>query len=131
MPPLIEGWNAYFSTNNSFVLHSNKTVLLDVNFWLDFAGNDQIEKKTASSNLDIALKILLFENKLTLSLIGHDVLDGQRTTLTTFSNAIKHSYRNYYDTQSFRLSLNYKFGNAKLKLAKNRFGNEDERQRTN
>lgn len=131
LPPVMEGWNAYFSTNNSFVLNTDKTILLDVNYWFDFAGNDQIEKKTASSNLDIALKVLFLKNKLTLSIIGNDVLGGQRSTLTTFSNTIKHSYRNYYDTQSFRLSMNYKFGNSKLKLPKNSFGNDDERQRTN
>lgn len=126
-----EGWNATFSTNNDFILNQNKTLLMSLNYWVNFPGVSSFYTESGTSSLAMGVKVLLLDKKLTLNLTANDIFSGQRGLSTSKTNGVKISYRNYYDSQSIRLAVNYSFGNSTLKVAKRNFGNQEENNRVN
>ncbi|AUC15088.1 hypothetical protein BTO06_08040 [Tenacibaculum sp. SZ-18] len=124
------GFNTYIATNNSFVLDSKKRVMASANFWYAFPGVYDIYTTSATSNLDLSLKFFFLNKDLQLGLNAYDVFRGQRVRVEGITNDVNVSFRNYYDTQSFRISLLYKFGNKKIRVARKKFGNQDEKDRT-
>ncbi len=126
-----EGTKTAFSSNNDFILNQNKTLLMSVNYWIDFPGVSSFYTESGSSSLDLAFKMIFLDKKLTLNLSANDVLGSQRGLSTSTTNGVKISYRNYFDSQSIRLAVNYTFGNSKLKVAKRNFGNQEENNRVN
>jgi hypothetical protein len=127
----LQGFNAYFSTDNSFNLNTSKTIIFNFNFWLSPKGVSDLDKSTASNELNLALKLFFLSKKIQLSIIGNDVLSSNRSSYISYTNNIKQEYKNYYDFRYFRISLNYKFGNKNVNVNKRDFGNEDEKERTN
>ncbi len=124
------GFNTYIATNNSFVLDSEKRVMASANFWYAFPGVYDIYTTSATSNLDLSLKFFFLNKDLQLGLNAYDVFRGQRVRVEGVTNNVNVSFRNYYDTQSFRISLLYKFGNKKIRVKRKKFGNQDEKNRT-
>lgn len=124
-----EGFNSYFSTNNTFYLNRKKNMIFNVNFWISPSGVDGLDKISASNQLDLAIKFFFMNKNLQLAIIGNDVFSSNRFTYTSFSNDIKQEYKNYYDVRSFRISLSYKFGSSKINVEKRSFGNDDEKGR--
>lgn len=128
----IDGYNAYFYSNNDFTLNKSKTTFFSVNYGLQLPGRYQIFHISTMNILDISMKFLLLDKKLTLTVTGQDLLNGQRPVISYESNGVKTDFKSYGDTRGFRISLSYKFGNNNLKSAQDRnFGNEDERNRVN
>jgi hypothetical protein len=125
-----KGWNTYVATNNSFVLNSKKTVMASANFWYAFPGVYDIYRTSSTSNLDLSLKFFFLDKDLQLGLNAYDVFKGQRVRVEGVTNDVNVAFRNYYDTQSFRISLLYKFGNKKIRVKRKKFGNQDEKNRT-
>lgn len=122
------GFNSYFSTNNTITL--NKNIALNINFWLNPRGVENLDIITMSSQLDISVKLFLMNKNMQLSIIGNDIFSTNRPSYMTISNNIRQEYKNYYDYRSFRISLIYKLGSSKVKVEKRDLGNEDERNRT-
>ncbi|MFY7670890.1 outer membrane beta-barrel protein [Tenacibaculum sp. MEBiC06402] len=125
-----KGWNTYVATNNSFVLNSKKTVMASANFWYAFPGVYDIYRTSSTSNLDLSLKFFFLNKDLQLGLNAYDVFRGQRVRVEGITNDVNVAFRNYFDTQSFRVSLLYKFGNKKIRVKRKKFGNQDEKNRT-
>lgn len=126
----LNGWNTYLSTDNEFSLNSQKTLSFNVGYWISFPGVSGVDKVSTNQSLYAGLKFLMLDKKLQLSIIANDILKTQKPVYTSYSNGIKSTYRNYYDTQFFTISLSYKFGNHKLKVSKHNFGNQEEKNRT-
>jgi hypothetical protein len=127
--PEAKGYLSNFSTNNDFTLNTKKTFFVSFNYSHNFPGTAELAKITTSSALSISLKYLALDKKLQFTLTGNDIFRQERPVYSMFSNGILQTFNNYYDQQSIRLSVRYKFGNAKLKVDKRDFGNEDERNR--
>ncbi len=125
-----EGINTYFSTNNTFFINKQKTILLNLNFWLSPNGVSDLDKNTASNQLDLALKCLLLNKDLQLTFIVNDLTSSNRPTYISYSNNLLQEYKNYYDNRFFRISVSYKFGNKKVNIKKRGFGNDEEKSRT-
>ena len=87
-------------------------------------------EKLLQQNLDLSLKFFFLNKDLQLGLNAYDVFRGQRVRVEGITNDVNVSFRNYYDTQSFRISLMYKFGNKKILVARKKFENQDEKDRT-
>lgn len=126
----IGGYNGYLYSNNDFTLNKSKTVFLGVNYGWQLPGRYQVFHLTAMHMLDISVKCLFLDKKLSLALIGEDILNGQRPLITYMSNGIKNTIRSYGDTRGFRVSVSYKFGNSKLGSSQRNAGNEEEKNRT-
>ncbi|NIF07736.1 TonB-dependent receptor [Chryseobacterium sp. Tr-659] len=125
----IDGYNAYIYSNNDFTLNKSKTTFFSVNYGLQLPGRYQIFHISTLNILDISMKFLLLDKKLTLTVTGQDLLNGQRSVITYESNGVKTDSQRYNDTRGFRISLSYKFGNKNLKSEQRKLGNEDERSR--
>lgn len=124
------GINGNFFTNNDFTLNKSKTVLLGVNYATQLPGRYQIFEISTMHILDVSAKFLLLDKKLSLTLVAEDLFNGQRPLITYYSNGILNSIQSYGDTRGFRVSVNYGFGNNKLKVKDERgLGNGDERER--
>ncbi|RFS21854.1 TonB-dependent receptor [Chitinophaga silvatica] len=125
----IDGYNGYLFSNNDFTLNRQKSVFLGVNYALQLAGRYQIFHISTLNILDVSVKCLLANKKLTLTVTGEDLLNAQRPVITYFSNGIKNSIRSYGDSRGVRVSISYKFGRNSITLKQRDFGNEEERDR--
>ncbi|NLR67645.1 TonB-dependent receptor [Chitinophaga varians] len=126
-----DGYNGYCYTNNDFTLNKPKTLFFSVNYALQLPGRYQIFHISTMNILDVSVKFLMANKKLSLTVTGEDLLNAQRPLITYYSNGIKNTVRSYGDTRGFRVSLSYKFGKSNIQFKQRDFGNEDERNRTN
>lgn len=128
----IDGYNAYLYSNNDFTLNKSKTTFFSINYGLQLPGRYQIFHISTMNILDVSVKFLFLDKKLTLTVTGQDLLNGQRSLIIYESNGIKTNFKRYGDTRGFKISFSYKFGNKELKPTHQRsFGNEDDRGRVN
>lgn len=125
------GYNAYLYTNNDFSLEQSKSILLGINYAFQPAGRYQFFDISALHMLDISMKFITWQQKLSVTLVAEDLLNGQRPLIAFSSNTIQNNVRNYNDTRAFRLSLSYTFGNNNIKTTQRDQGNTEERSRTN
>lgn len=125
-----DGFNFYFSVDNSFYFNNKKTFLGELNFWYSSPGVGGVDYITESYATDIGLKLLLFEKQFQISLVGSDIFRTNESTIKSVVNNIRQEYRNYYDNRQFRVSMVYRFGNSNIKSKSKRFSNEEERRRT-
>lgn len=127
--PSLSGWNCNLSTSNNFILNPKKTISAGVNYWYSFAGVFDIYEISSSSSLDMSLSFQFLEKRLNINIYGNDLLSGQRVTARSISNNTGISFRNYYDSRNFKISLSYKFGNKKISVSQRQFGNSEEKSR--
>lgn len=125
----VDGLNAYLYTNNDFTLNIQKTFFAGLNYAVQLPGRYQVFHISSMHMLDVSVKFLLLDKKLSLTLVGEDLLNAQRPLITYYSNSIKNNVRSYGDTRGFRVSLSYKFGNNAIKAKQRNAGNEEERNR--
>lgn len=126
-----KGYNAYLYSNNDFSLNQSKSILLGINYAFQPAGRYQFFDISALHMLDVSMKFLTWHQKLSITLVAEDLLNGQRPLIAFTSNTIQNNVRNYNDTRGFRLSLSYTFGNNNIKTTQREQGNTEERSRTN
>lgn len=126
-----EGYNAYFYSNNDFTLNRSKCVFAGINYALQLPGRYQIFHISTMNILDVSMKFLLANKKLTVTVTGEDLLNAQRPLITYYSNGVKNSVRSYGDTRGGRISISYKLGRNNIRLKQRDFGNEEERGRAN
>ena len=119
----------YASTDHNFALNRGKTLLLNVNFWLQFPTRGDRYTTQSTSELNLAVKLLFLRKNLQLSLKANDVFHDAYDTSVSYTNNVRDEYKNYYDRRNFRISLLYKFGNDKIKVKRREAGNEEERKR--
>lgn len=127
-PEKYKGWSADFSTSNDFTLNKEKTLFFNTTFSQDFVGNYANFTSKASSTVDVSFKYLTFHKKLQISLSGNNIFNSLGSSYQIM-NGVKQNFRNNWDSQSFRISLNYKFGNDKMKVNNRQSGNSEELNR--
>jgi hypothetical protein len=127
--PKLDGFAGSISSNNDFSVNKSKTILLAINGVYNFRGVDQLDHILPNGRCDIALKLLLFEKKLALSITGDDIFHSDITSLYNYTDGIKYTWYYYYDFQKLRISLRYKFGNSKINAEQREVRNIEERDR--
>ncbi|WP_426094748.1 outer membrane beta-barrel protein [Flavobacterium sp. DSR2-3-3] len=125
------GLEFYSSVNNLFTLDKNGKVLGEVNFWYNSPYNDNLFKYSQASSVDIALTYKSIYRNLNLSAGIFDIFNSSVRKMFSEVNGIHQNYISYPSNRYFRISLNYMFGNDKIKSLKRNFGNEEERKRSN
>ena len=128
--PVAKGFMPNLTTSNDFILNTSKTFSFNINYSYNFPGTADLAEISSSSALSTSFKYLALDKKLQFTLTGNDIFRQERPVYSMFSNGILQTFNNYYDQQSVRFAVRYKFGNAKLKVKSRAFGNEDERNRT-
>ncbi len=126
---LLRGWNFQLYNRNAFQLNEAKTIQAETT--LIYASPQKLMYFSVSEmvNLDLGLKFSLLDKKLNCTLAINDILKQRATSVNTKTNGIDQTYYSYFDTRSFKISLNYSFGNKKIKVKQHNSGNEDEQNR--
>lgn len=126
----IDGFNAYCYTNNDFTLNRSKTIFLGLNYAVQLPGRYQIFHISSMHMLDISMKFLMLDKKLSLGLVCEDLLNAQRPLIAYSSNSIQNTIKSYSDTRGFRISISYRFSNNVIQSRERSFGNAEEKERT-
>ncbi|ATA67847.1 TonB-dependent receptor [Capnocytophaga cynodegmi] len=131
-PDPMKSWGGYQYLGNTFMLNENKTLQASVSYEYQFPWDNETSKSSEASSLDLGIKYLAFDKKLTIALNANDIF---KTNIMAYTQKIKQqgiaeSYCQYYDTRYLRLSLTYKFGNSKISVQKREGGNAEERGRS-
>ncbi|QNK63466.1 TonB-dependent receptor [Pedobacter sp. PAMC26386] len=122
-----KGW--YFMANNQVQLNEGKTVSAEVNFWYQ-SSNAELESTFEKQySLDFGLKFLLLQKNLSVGLNVSDILKSNQERFSTQVNNIRQNFYNYWEPRSFRVSLQYKFGDKKVKSEGAGMLNSEERIR--
>lgn len=126
---LLSGWNFQMYNRNTFHLNEAKTVQAEATFI--YASPQKLMYFSVSEmvSLDLGLKFSLLDKKLNCTVAVNDILKRKATSVNTKTNGIDQTYYNYFDTRSFKISLNYSFGNKKIKVKQRNSGNEIEQKR--
>lgn len=123
-----KNYSCYIGVNNAFRLNKAKTFLAEVNFYYLSKFRDDFLETQPVANMDAGLKALLFDKKLSISLNASDIFASQKWRGVHVATG--QTINNYFDTRSLRLTVQYKFGNNKVKEKRDRsLGIEDEKGR--
>ncbi|MCF6182811.1 outer membrane beta-barrel protein [Lutibacter sp.] len=88
-----KGFTTYLSSNNSFILNTNKTVFASINYWYQFPEASDLDNANAYSQLDISFKVLSLNKRWILNISGSDILKTNRPTYISYnSNNIKNDF---------------------------------------
>lgn len=126
---LLSKWNFQLYNRNTFHLNEEKTIQAETT--LIYASPQKLMYFSISEmvSLDLGLKFSLLDKKLNCTVAINDILKRKATEVNTKTNGINQNYYNYFDTRSVKISLNYSFGNKKIKVNQRNSGNEEEQSR--
>ena len=127
--PVMEIVSGKIYTNNDFALNKKKTFMLNAGFFYEFPYLAAYNRIDALYILNAGIKLLFFNENITLSLTANDILRTNHSKSNLISNNIRYIYDNYGDTQNLRLFISYKFGNRNLRTTKHNMSNTDEQDR--
>jgi hypothetical protein len=130
LAPKYKGWGADFNSTQSLILNKQKTFTGEISFNYNFPTYSIIGKSLYNYSLDAGLKYVMLQNKLIVSLNAFNILRSDIIRFRNTSQNIAQSYNQYYDTQSIRLSVFYKFGNKKISVKEREGSNTEEKGRT-
>lgn len=122
-------WGWYGSINNQISFNTSKTITGEANFWYTL-GDLQLEAYVKKQySLDLGLKFSFLKEDLNIVLNATDVLKSMREISSITTNNINQTLKNYWTPPSFRLSVQYKFGNRKKEFKKRESENAEEQNR--
>ncbi|MDM1408649.1 outer membrane beta-barrel family protein, partial [Myroides sp. DF42-4-2] len=117
-----------YSSANTFALNDTKTSYLMLNFWHSLPytyANITIETQMS---LDMGIKFLLCKKKLSINALIEDIFKTTNSKGYSINSGYRSEFANYFDSRKLVISLNYSFGNSKVKSKDIPF---DEKSRTN
>ncbi|WP_459212227.1 TonB-dependent receptor [Aquimarina rhabdastrellae] len=126
---LLSGWNFQFYNRNTFNLNAAKTIQAETTLIYALPQKLMYFSISEMVSLDLGLKFSLLDKKLNCTVALNDILKRKATSVNTKTNGIDQTYYNYFDTRNFKISLNYSFGNKKIKVKQRNSGNQEEQNR--
>ncbi len=126
----LEGWRSYVSSNSQIICNKKKTIIAEINFWYLFPGIDNIYRLNSIYQLNTGIRFLFLENRLQLAIHGDDIFKTNKIRSFALTNNIQQEMNIYRDSRQIRLTIQYRFGNEKVKYKEKKSGNEEERKRS-
>jgi len=123
-----KSFNFYYSINNTVSIGSSKNVQLFMNYSQMLPGTFGNYRSDGYSMLNIGGKLSLMDKKMQINVFVEDAFKKAISQGQSVYTDFIMKNRNYYDLRSFNISVNYSFGNSKVKGA-NRNINFDEKNR--
>ncbi|WP_223609053.1 outer membrane beta-barrel family protein [Chryseobacterium sp. OSA05B] len=112
-----KGSSFSYSINNTFTLNKSKTLIFFLNYSHSLAYKNVNSYFQAFPELTSGLKVSLMEKKLQINATVTNIFAQRyRGELYFYDNT--QYMNNYWDSRSFRLSVNYTFGSSKKKISK-------------
>jgi hypothetical protein len=115
-------WSA--SSDHTFVLPKQYTLQVSGAYYSPALSG--LFMGRASGYLTMGLKKQIWHDKATLSLKVRDIFATDRWRSTVRYNNVNMIWNNQYDSRRLSLTLQYKFGNTKLKTARSRTTTDEE-----
>jgi hypothetical protein len=106
-----------YSINNTISLNKARTWFMLLNFWHDLPYVYANIKIATQMNLSPGIKTSIFDKKLNVSLVVSDLLKTLTSEGYSYNSGYRNEFYNYFDQRRLSLSLNYSFGNIKVKGA--------------
>lgn len=129
-PKSITGVAAILKTTNHFTLDKNRKALVGFDFSYRFPNTSKELIHNYEQFIFNAFVKYNVNKNLQLSLNANNILREYNFNNESVRNGIKAIYSGYYDTQYIKFSVNYSFGNRKVRKANRQLGNKDEKNRT-
>ncbi|MFK7049708.1 hypothetical protein FLACOL_02622 [Flavobacterium columnare] len=130
LQPKYTGLGAFVETDNTYTIDNKKKWIAQFDFWYSFPNKTGEYLITSCSRLDLSIKHLMFNKKLTGTLSFQNIFKSDNAKLKNTVQGVDQSFWQYYDTQLIKLSLSYKIG-GKTTIEKHKGGNDDEKGRSN
>lgn len=111
------GYSVSYSINNTFILNKAKTVALFLNYDQSLPNDNVNSHFHNFANLNSGVKVSLMEKQLQINVIVTNIFAQRFRGDMYFADNSQH-FNNYWDGRSFRLSVNYTFGNKKNQIRK-------------
>ncbi len=121
--------SANIQLQNSFLLNKSKTLFAELNAWYQLPQTTGLLNERSSGSVDLGMKYLLLNKKLTVSLNISDIFKTSYNRYYNTINGIEQNFKNYYDNRYIRLSINYNFGNKSIRNKNQSQSNDEERRR--
>lgn len=113
-----------YSVNNTFILNKAKTVSFFLNYNQDLPHRDVNAHFENFSNLNSGFKVSLMEKQLQINATVTNIFAQRYRGQIYYADNTQYM-NNYWDGRSFRLSVNYTFGNSKKKINKKNISFEE------
>ena len=125
-----EGIQIYVDTYNTFSL--NESTKFQIDFFYSSAYKGGLSDRGERYGLDLGIRKSFMKNDLKLSLFAKDIFDtGSHNNILSEVNGVPVNFGMNYSRRYVRFSMTYKFGNKKINVRNRKFGNDEERRRTN
>ncbi len=119
-----KGTSVSYSINNTFILNKSKTVSLFLNYDQSLPYKNVNSYFHNFSNLNSGIKFSLMEKQLQINATVTNIF-AQRFRGDMYFSDNSQYFNNYWDGRSFRLSVNYTFGNKKKQIQKKNINFEE------
>ncbi len=126
----ISGWQGTITFLGDLTLNKSKTLTTGFYYSFDTVGISDLDTNSSGDILNLSLKYMMLDKKLTLSFNGNDVFQSYRFSFISTVNGTKNIYNNYYDQRYFHIGVQYNFGKS-FNLNQRTIKNQDEQNRTN
>jgi len=104
-----------YSIYNTISLNDAKTWSLLLNFWHDLPYVYSNVKIKTQMNFSPGIKASLFNRKLNISAVLSDLFRTLTSEGYSYNAGYRNEFYNYFDQRRFNVSVNYSFGNSKVK----------------
>ena len=126
----INSLQVYTATRNTFTLSKRSSI--QVNLFYQNAYDRSLYHLGDMFGADLGFQQKLWKDKLQLSVFINDIFNTAfLNDYSSVVNNVRQSYEENNSSRFVRISLSYHFGNDKINVRDRRFGNEEERGRTN
>lgn len=105
-----------YSANNTFTLNTKKTIVFFLNYNQTLPFKNVNSSFKNFSDLSSGIRVSLMDKQLQINASVSNIFAQRYRADKSFSDN-KQSFNNYWDGRALRLSVNYTFGNSKVKGA--------------
>lgn len=127
--PKLETISSNINSNNDFMLNKKRTWILNFGLYYEFPFIAEFSKVDGYFNLSSGIRANLLDNNLIIGLTANDIANTARPMLTTVSNGINTTFQAQGQSQRFKISIIYKFGNRNISVESRNGGNQEEVRR--
>lgn len=120
-----------YATYNSFVLHKSKRFSGEINYYYNTPYKYVLNSFTHYSSFDLGFRFITPNKKWSFAVNGFDLFRDDYSFGSSEINNTPQTRSSYHDNRSVRFSINYKFGNSKIRLNDRQSGNNEEKSRVN
>ena len=109
----IRQWSGYISTDNSFTLNPEKTLIANATLWYQFPEVYNRLISDAYYAVDLSLKAMFMDKRLTFAVNISDVFKTSQVKYSGVVNQVNQFNTRYFDNRKGRIAIIYRFGNSK------------------